>query len=80
MSVQSLAIQPPVHDSAVASRRFDSSNRAPTSRASADKALSDGTFMPRFSHWPRPLSRAIPLQRCRRAGAMREESYSLHSQ
>ena len=43
MSVQSLAIQPPVQDSAVTSRRLLSSSCSPTSRARADNTLSEGT-------------------------------------
>src|ERR1044071_5101227 len=50
MSVQSLAIQPPVQDSAVARMRFDSCSRAATSRASAERAESAGISMRRFSH------------------------------
>src|SRR5262245_21067748 len=42
MSVQSFAIQPPVQDSAVTSRRPDSRRRAPTSRASAARTVSVG--------------------------------------
>jgi hypothetical protein len=48
MSVQSLAIQPPVQDSAVTSRRRAASSRSATSRLSADSALSSGIAMRAF--------------------------------